>query len=427
MINLSKYRVHFFFLVVAFVISGTFIAIKFTQGYRFDFSSKSVMPTGMLVVNSEPVGAQVFIDGKLKAATDSTVSLPPGEYSVEFKKPGFFPWQKKILIEKELVTQANAFLFPQVPDLKPLTFNGVEKPKISPDGSKIVYAIPLPGTEAGLWVMDLGSFIFNIGKEPRQIAKSKAAMDFGKLNYYWTPDSRQILVENEKEKYLLDPSQLNSANVLIDISGSLNQMVATWEKEEKLTNEARFKKVPDELKEILDSHATNIEFSPDGTKILYEATSSAEIPEKLISPVPASSTQTESRKIEGNKIYVYDIKEDRNFLIPFDLPAPTPTPTKSKSAKLTPTPTPVKVEEENWLTRPKWFPSSNHLVWLISGETGDKVNVCEYDSTNQTVIYSGPMVKPFVFVSPGGERLVILTQINFDSESKLNLYSVSLK
>lgn len=426
---MSKYRVHFFFLVVAFVISGTFVAIKFTQGYRFDFSSKTIMPTGMLAVNSTPAGAQVFIDGKLKTATDSTFSLPPDEYLVEIKKAGFFPWQKKLSVEKELVTQANALLFPQVPDLKPLTFNGVEKPKVSPDGSKIVYNIPFPDTQAGLWVLDLGSFLFNISKEPKQIAKSKAGVvDFSELNYLWTPDSRQILVENNEEKYLLDSSQLNQAGALIDVSANLDQMAATWEKEETVRNQARFKKVPEKLKEILSNNASGVEFSPDGTKILYTATSSAEIPEKLISPIPASSTQTQSRKIEENKIYVYDIKEDKNFLIPFDLQKPTPTPTQPKTkTSLSPTPTPVKIETENWLTKPKWFPSNNHLIWLSSGEPGDKVNVCEYDGTNQTTIYSGPMISPFVFVSPGGDRLLILTQINFDSESKPNLYSVSLK
>ncbi|RJR25528.1 PEGA domain-containing protein [Candidatus Microgenomates bacterium] len=434
MLNLSKYRVPFFFLIVAFVIIGTYVAIKFTQGYRFDFSSKSVMPTGMLVVNSSPHGAQVFIDGKLKGATNSTLSLPPGEYLVEIKKPGTFPWQKKLLIEKELVTQANALLFPQVPDLKPLTFTGVENPKISPDGGKIVYSISSPSPQAGLWVLDLGGFLFSSNREPRQIAKDRAGYNFSELNYYWTPDSRQILVETQKEKYLLDPSQLNPSASFVDVSKSLEQMALTWTKEEKIRNEARFKKVPEKLKEILASSATDISFSPDGTKILYTATASAEIPEKLIPPVPASSNQPESRKIEAGRLYVYDIKEDRNFTIPFNLPEPTPTPTQAKSVKTkdktitpTPTPTPVKIETENWLTKPNWFPSSNHLIWLEAGENGDKVIICEYDGTNSTAVYSGPMVSPFAFVSPGGERLVILTQISFDPESKPNLYSVSLK
>lgn len=433
MINLSKYRVPFFFLVIAFVISGTFVAIRYTQGYRFDLSSKTVKPTGMLVVNSVPDGAQVFVDGKLKAATDSTLSLPPGEYLIEIKKPGSFPWQKKLLLEKELVTQANALLFPQIPDLKPLTFSEAESPKISPDGTRIVYSIPLPSPQAGLWVLDLGNYLFNIGKAPRQIAKA-GAVDFSKLNYYWTPDSRQVLVESEEEKYLLDPGQLNLVAGFVDISKNLNQMALTWEKEESIRNEARFKKVPEKLEEILFNNTSSVEFSPDGTKILYTASSSAEIPEKLISPVPASSNQPQSRRIEANNMYIYDIKEDKNFLVPFNLPEPTPTPTqpktqkqKSKTPTPSPTPTPVKIETENWLTKPKWFPSSNHLIWLSSGDSGGKVNICEYDGSNLTAVYSGPMVNPYVFVSPDGERLIILTQINFDSESKPNLYSVSLK
>lgn len=427
MINFAKYKLQVFFFIVSVVLVGTFLAIKFTQGYRLDFTNKTIKPTGLLVASSVPKGAQVFVNGELKTATDNTVSLEPGEYEIKIEKEGFLPWQKKLVVEKELVTTADAFLFPKVPDLKPLTFEEALNPQLSPDGTKIVYSISYPNPKAGLWVMDLTDFLFNLGREPKQIAQSTSLHDFAKAQYSWSLDSKQILVElEETEKYLLDPNSLNTLAKLANVSYTLPQIYETWTKEEKIRQEAKMKKVPEIMAKILAENARDIEFSPDNTKIMYVATASTQIPENLITPVLAASTQPESRNLEPNRLYVYDIKEDRNFLIPVEMPAPTPTPTPTqaqKNRKLVPSPTPSLAPITEHRSTVRWFPTSRHLYWI----EGDKVVACEYDVTNMTTIYSGPFTKPFVYATPGGNRLVILTNISSDPEAKLNLYSVSLK
>lgn len=426
MINFSRYRLPFFFTIVFFIISGTFLAIKLAQGYRIDLTNKTLKPNGLLVATSTPPGAQVFVDGELKTATNNTLAIPPGKYTVEIKRSGFFPWKKELTIEKELVTQADALLFPQIPDLKPLTFLEIENPQLSPDGSKIVYHIPLPNPEAGLWVMDLTDFFFNLGREPRQIVKSyPPTRDFGKADYFWSPDSKQILVNFSLtgEKYLLDSSQLNSMVNLANMAALWPQTAETWEKESQLRQEARSKKIPEAMLKILANNTSSLSFSPDGTKVLYLATASAEIPEHLIPPVLAASTQPESRQIEGGRVYVYDIKEDKNFQIPFTPAPPTPTPKVSaKSPKPTPTPVPLPPSSSQF-SLPRWLPTSRHLYWIEN----DKVVACEYDTTNLIPIYSGPFVNPFVFVSSSANRLVILSKTGIDSENKANLYSVTLR
>lgn len=380
MINFSKYRLHFFFLVIFLVLSATFVVIKFAKGYRIDLIKKAFVPNGILSANSNPVGANVLINGKLKTATNNSVSLPPGEYSVEIKKPGFMAWTKRMQIEKELVTFADAFLFPEVPDLKPLTFSGALNPKISPDNTHIVYSIPLPFPEAGLWVIDLTDSLLVFSKDPRLIAKSASYLDLAKIQYTWSPDSQQVLVElADKTKYLLNPYQMNSLTLLSDISQSLSQTQEEWQKEAELNDLARYKKVPMEMRAILKKSADQISFSPDNTKILYQATASAEILENLIPSILSSSTQKQERQLKPGQIYVYDIKEDRNFLIP--------------EAKT-----------------PKWFPTSRHLLWINKDK---KVVVCEYEGTNLQTVYSGSFIDPYVFVSPSSSKLVILAEIDF--------------
>lgn len=449
MFDLAKHRLIFFFSIIILVVTATFFAIKFAKGYRIDFSSITLKPTGLLVATSTPPGAQVFVDDRLKTATDNTLSLSPGQYEVEIKKRGFLPWKKRLTIEKELVTQTEAFLFPEVPDLKPLTFHEAQNPRLSPDGTRIVYAIPLPNSEAktqstevrqftpypsgtglvnegGLWIMELTDFFFNIDREPRQIVQSQVrSKDFSQANYGWSPDAKQIWVEfSSGEKYLLDPNVLNTTASLANVAVGWSITVASWEKETKLRKEVRLRRTPEKLQAILASNSAELNFSPDGTKILYEATTSAEIPEHLIPPVLAASTQKEDRKIKPRNFYVYDLKEDKNFLIPFT-PLPVPSATKTpirRSQSLSSVSAPLPLLTSHF-PPVSWFPTSRHLYWI----DGDKVVSCEYDGTNLSTIYSGPFVKPFVFAAPGANKLVILTQINFDLETKLNLYTVSLR
>jgi len=431
--NLSKYRMFFFFAIIIFVLSATFLAIKFTQGYRIDFVNKTLRPTGLLVAVSNPVGAEVFVNGKLKEATNSNLALSPGEYQIGIKKSGFLPWQKKLLLKKELITETNAFLFPEIPDLKPLTFNGALQPKISPDSSRIIYIVPIPETKTstasatlanlpGVWVMDLTDSFFPLNKEPRQIAKSLAKVrDFGSTELFWSPDSRQVLaVFKSGEKILLDAGQFNLESSLIDITSTLPSLISSWQIEAKTREQAKLRRLPIPLQEILAQNAKEISFSPDGAKITYIATASAEIPENLLPSIFSASTQKQNRQIEPGNFYVYDAKEDRNFLIPFKILSPTPSLVKKVKS---PTPTPPYFSLLTTNFSPLWFPTSRHLFWA----EGEKVIVCEYDGTNVTTIYSGPFEKSFVVASSGGNRLIILTKLNPSEEKVPNLFSVSLR
>ncbi len=444
--DFTKHRILFFFFILFVVGNGTFLAIKFASGYRIDFTTKTLKPNGILSANSSPAGAQIFVDGILKTATNSNLPLEPNKYLIEIKKEGFTPWKKELLIEKELVAFVDAFLFPLVPDLKPLTFSQVANPAISPNNDRIAYAVPLSDPNAGLWVLDLSDSIFNLGRGPRQIAKSRSGADLAKTNYFWSPDSNQVVVEfsSPNRKYLLNPNQLNQYSVLNDITLTYKTLNDSWQNENNLKNKIKLKKLPLLMQEIVASQAAELQFSPDNTKLLYTATASAEIPPNLIPPVVSSSTQKQNRKIEPNRLYVYDIKEDRNFEVPFNLPSPTPTPKISKS-KNTSSPSSLDTEFliHNTADTPRWFPTSNHLVWIDN----DKVVAYEYDGTNQTIIYSGSFIKPYVFVSPSSSRIIVLSEIDFalgntpsptqsvpkkqvtptPTAPKANLYSVSFR
>lgn len=381
---MTKIRVFIFFLTVVIVGSfGTIISL-YARGYRFDLKTLRFAPNGLLVVKSEPDGAQILVNTELKTATNATIPLPPGTYDVEIRKEGYFPWKKRLLIEKEIVTEADASLFKAVPSLSAVTFSGIINPVPTNDLTKIAYAVP----KTGLWVIETVNLPLGFTRDPRQITDG----DLIGASWEWSPNGREILLTTKTGVFLLDAGRLTPQNQRINIASTKTEILAEWEKERKIKLAAQIKNLPEELVDILERRTNSVSFSPDETKILYTASSSAELSENLTKPLPGASTQKQERHIKVGKTYVYDIKEDRNFLI------------------------------SNDAVTLHWFPTSRHLVLAEDG----KITILDYDGTNRQEVYSGSYVAPHAFPTVNRERLLILTNLGADSALP-NLYSLSLK
>jgi len=414
---MNRGRLIFFFSTLVVILGVAFGVIKLAQGYRPDISRRTLRPTGLLVATSIPDGAQLWLDGKLTSATNTTLNLSPDEYQVEIKKDGFSSWKKKLKIEKELVTKTDAYLFSTFPDFKALTFTGAASPSLSPDGQKVVFAVS--GASAGkdgLWILDLADRPLGLSREPRQLIQNALkGRDFAKGEYQWSPDSKQILVtlslsKSKEENFLLDSDRLNPATDLIDVTDNLVGIKQRWQQEEKIRQDAQLSKLPPKLLETIDSRVADIQFSPDETKILYTATASASIPQGIISPLPASSTQPESRNLEPGKVYVYDLKEDRNFVVMKNGECKIENIINSQ----------LSIRNLQGCTL-RWFPTSKH-IFLVQK---DKISIIEYDGTNLVDVYSGTFENSFAFPFPAGNRLLVLTSIGKDTPP--NLYAISLR
>ena len=63
-----------------------------------------------LEVNSEPAGAEIYVDGNFDSSTPSKLLLSPGEHTVKVTRPGFKDWERKIVVEAGTVKSLNAIL-----------------------------------------------------------------------------------------------------------------------------------------------------------------------------------------------------------------------------------------------------------------------------------------------------------------------------
>lgn len=388
-------------LLILALIATTLAVIAFGRGYRFNPGQKNLSSTGLLVASSDPTGAQVWLDGNLKTATNNTLALSPGWYQVKITKEGFLSWEKKLRIQGEVVTETQTMLFPSTPSLSPLTTSGVIAPVLSPDGTKIVYAIPLKtgstneiSVKAGLWVFNLNSQPLGFSRDPLLLAKSSSGLDFAQGIFAWSPDSKQILVSIGANRYLLEGEKTSTA-VPLSWDGWKN-LLKDWAFLEKEKETEKMILLPPEMAKIATESAKIFAFSPDEKKLLYQATASATLAQ-FLTPAPIATNSTpEVRTLKPGATYVYDLKEDKNF----------------------------EIQKDGALL--SWFPSSRHLIAVES----DKISLMEYDGTNKSTVYNGPFEK-FVGPSPSGGKLLVLTSYNRPTGPQIsgmaNLYSINLR
>lgn len=380
---MTKLRVLILLSTVVIVgIAGYFISF-IARGYQFDTKTFKFLANGILVAKSDPDGASIYIDGNLRGATNSNIRLNPGSYDVQIKRDGFLPWNKRITIKKEEVAQVTAQLFKVAPSLSPVTLDGAGSPVTSSDFTKIAYS-----NKNGLWVMNVSSLPIGFPNEPKKITDQITTDSI----YYFSPDGRQIMLENSLGSYLLDTNSFTPQNQRVNVINRKEEILKEWQTTKSKLTASQIRFVPPEMQDILQRRSKSFTFSPDETMVMYQASSEGQLKENLIPHLPGSSTQKEERNIKAGKTYIYDAKEDRNYLI------------------------------DEGGSNLYWLPTSRHLIQSVEG----KVVIMDYDGTNRQTVFSGSYIAPHAYPYVDANKLLILT--NFGSDSTLpNLYSLSIK
>lgn len=335
------------------------------KGYRFDRRTGAIKGTGIIAVSSIPPGGAIYLDNELVSASNNTINdLDPKTYKLRVSKDGFSTWEKDVTVQAEKVSLVTVTLFPTTPDLRPLTFTGVNKPQLSSDGQKIAYAISDP-TKAGLWVLDLSDRPFTFSRDPKQIAKDSSIFSYSQSTFSWAPDSKTVLVtgslkSGREVSYLLESDRLNESPT--DMSATLAQTRATWQKDLELKEKDQLSRLPDSVKELVANSSKKL-WSPDELKVAVE---------------------------KDGEIQVYDSKKDQLYKI-------------------------GKFKEVSW------YPDSDHLI-VVEDNT---INIVESDGFNKTPIYAGSFDTTSVFSWPDGSKLIILA--SFNQAAGLNLYTINLR
>jgi len=66
--------------------------------------------TGNVAIASDPVGAEIYVDGKFVGQTPSTIPLPAGTHHVEVKAAGRMHWERDLTVVRESQVNLKAVL-----------------------------------------------------------------------------------------------------------------------------------------------------------------------------------------------------------------------------------------------------------------------------------------------------------------------------
>ncbi len=400
-------------LVFILLIVATVLVILYGKGYRVGniFNGHpTVSKTGLLVATSIPDGAQVFINGNLTTATADTIDLLPGQYVVRIVKDGYLPWEKNVEIRKEVVTKADALLFPNAPRLESITTSGIDGPVLDPSRRRIAFRIASSSAKKnGLYVLEMTTNpVLTLQSNTKQLADDITA-PFSQSSYMWSPDGQEIVASISASTdiatyYLLRSSGFNDPPQ--NVTEILTSVQDQWAADKAEKDKALMDGLKKPLKQLMAENFHIIAWSPDEKRILYVASRSADLP-LIIKPRHIGiDTLREDRKIKKDSVYVYDMTDDMNMMV------------------LSVDQTVCEQQVVSDLCHPpiQWLPDSDHLITIQD----KKINIMEWDGTNSTTVYAGPFLSNYVFPWPDGSKLVILT--NFNSAGTLpNLYTVGLK
>ena len=117
-------RKTFLFLVLVFVLALPFLYL-YATGYRFDVNRPTnLVSTGGMYIAVDRTGAEIYIDDELMRETRAfrrafyAQNLDAGTHRVHVQKDGYHTWVKELPVSRRLVTEAEAFNLPVVPQVR---------------------------------------------------------------------------------------------------------------------------------------------------------------------------------------------------------------------------------------------------------------------------------------------------------------------
>ncbi|MBI3251447.1 MAG: PEGA domain-containing protein [Candidatus Andersenbacteria bacterium] len=176
-----------FFVITPFVV-------LYAIGYRLSSGQARAVPVGVLLLETLPRRADVYIENSFIGRTPRAIpNIPPGSVKVSLRKDGFLPWEKHVPI---IATKTSEFrhvrLFPQNPDKKILLAN--------------ISAFSLSPNERLLAVIDKNKKISLYSSIGESIVAAQM-IPFTPQEIIWAPDNSKVLLWSAKRAAMLDVGQ----------------------------------------------------------------------------------------------------------------------------------------------------------------------------------------------------------------------------
>lgn len=98
MISKSTRSALFYIISIAGVVVVTIILVALARGYSYDIFSGQIKENGLVIINSQPSGADISFNGKTSQHKTPyrLVDAEPGDMTIGLNKADYRPWQRKL-------------------------------------------------------------------------------------------------------------------------------------------------------------------------------------------------------------------------------------------------------------------------------------------------------------------------------------------
>ena len=282
-------------LMAVAIAFATVILVYMGSGYYVDRQTGDLIQNGQIYVNSDPGGAQIYLNDKQqKAKTDNKLVVPSGSYKVGMKKDGYRDWEQTLQLEggkvqrldyarlipttlKSVITQtfaSNPTHISQSPDRKYLSLVFAEKPNA-------VYFYDLTQPEKAPSELVINPSVLSA---PAQVGSFVVSE--------WTEDAKVVLVQNKVGDVVQDYLLVNRTDAAAtkNLTTYFGLKTASFSlRDRSVNNVFIFDKVAKTLavgtvsdKQVTQRLSGVLQYSPvDGNTILYITESTAAVKDKV--------------------------------------------------------------------------------------------------------------------------------------------------
>jgi hypothetical protein len=167
------------------------LLLLYSAGWRYDINRQVVEKVGGVVIESEPRGADVYVNNKpLNKKTPCTINnLLPKNYTITLKKGGYLPWSKSLTVEPGITNRLTSINLLRDPDpMAPRLADPFPAVNFSPVATHAAYV-----QKKSVILIDVAA---------GQVLYSQNQPD-DVVDFYWSPAGDQAIFKSSHEKYFL--------------------------------------------------------------------------------------------------------------------------------------------------------------------------------------------------------------------------------
>lgn len=125
-------------------------------GYTYNLRTGSISQNGLMFIDSHPVPATLYLNGKLKGVTDQRLVLQEGKYAISLQQTGYHNWEKTIDLKGGVIERfLYPFLFPAEIESSDIELYATQPSFVTQSPDRVWLVAHVPGTIHQFEVLNL--------------------------------------------------------------------------------------------------------------------------------------------------------------------------------------------------------------------------------------------------------------------------------